>query len=71
MSPEILQTVFQRFSTATSAKGKRGAGLGLSIVKSFMELHGGSVSIDTGQDLGTTVTCRFPQSPGGMRAAAE
>ncbi len=71
MSPEILQTVFQRFSTTTSAKGKRGAGLGLSIVKSFMELHGGSVSIDTGEGRGTTVRCRFPQSPGGMRAAAE
>ncbi|MCB1383417.1 MAG: PAS-domain containing protein [Notoacmeibacter sp.] len=71
MSPQILETVFQRFSSGAGAKGRRGAGLGLSIVKSFMELHGGSVSIETGQGGGTTVTCHFPLAPDGWREAAE
>ncbi|TIM68496.1 MAG: HAMP domain-containing histidine kinase, partial [Mesorhizobium sp.] len=46
-------------------------GLGLSIVKSFVELHGGSVRIETGKDMGTTVICAFPDTPSGIRAAAE
>ncbi|RUU13752.1 HAMP domain-containing histidine kinase, partial [Mesorhizobium sp. M6A.T.Ca.TU.002.02.2.1] len=50
---------------------RRGAGLGLSIVKSFVELHGGSVRIETGKDKGTTVICAFPDTPSGIRAAAE
>ncbi|TIR42599.1 MAG: HAMP domain-containing histidine kinase, partial [Mesorhizobium sp.] len=50
----------------------RGAGLGLSIVKSFVELHGGTVRIETGADKGTTVICTFPETPsGGIREAAE
>jgi len=38
----------------------RGAGLGLTMVKSFVELHGGSVSIKSAPNRGTQVTCRFP-----------
>ena len=50
---------------------RRGAGLGLSIVKSFVELHGGSVRIETAPNEGTTVICLFPINPAGMRDAAE
>jgi signal transduction histidine kinase len=52
---------------------RRGAGLGLAIVKSFVELHGGSVRIETGSGRGTTVTCFFPAEPtaGGLHDAAE
>ncbi|MBA3449172.1 MAG: PAS-domain containing protein [Pseudaminobacter sp.] len=69
MSPEILDTVFRRFEPRTNGGRRRGAGLGLSIVKSFVELHGGSVRIVTGKDSGTTVICLFPTT--GARAAAE
>ncbi|WP_353643937.1 ATP-binding protein [Mesorhizobium sp. WSM2239] len=71
MPPEILDTVFRRFEPRVNGGRRRGAGLGLSIVKSFVELHGGKVRIDTGQDRGTTVTCEFPAAPSGVRAAAE
>ncbi|MGB3387687.1 MAG: ATP-binding protein [Pseudaminobacter sp.] len=70
MPPEILDTVFKRFEPRTNGGRRRGAGLGLSIVKSFVELHGGTVRIVSGADQGTTVICRFPLAPG-TRAAAE
>lgn len=57
---EILDTVFKRFSSHAHHGSRAGAGLGLSIVKSFVELHGGSVAIETGRTKGTTVSCRFP-----------
>jgi len=34
--------------------------LGLAIVKSFVELHGGQVSLLSRLNKGTTVICRFP-----------
>ncbi len=71
MPPEILDTVFRRFEPRSNGGRRRGAGLGLSIVKSFVELHGGSVRIDTAKDAGTTVICVFPAVPAGIRAAAE
>ncbi|MEE8515809.1 MAG: ATP-binding protein, partial [Alphaproteobacteria bacterium] len=37
-----------------------GTGLGLPLVKSFIELHGGTLMIDSTIGLGTTVTIRFP-----------
>ena len=46
-------------------------GLGLHIVKSFVELHGGTVRIETAPNEGTTVICLFPLNPAGMRDAAE
>lgn len=57
---DILNTVFKRFTAYAHHGHKSGAGLGLSIVKSFVELHQGTVDIDTGPDKGTTVICRFP-----------
>ncbi|WP_297323126.1 ATP-binding protein [uncultured Bartonella sp.] len=57
---EILDTVFKRFSSYAHHGSRAGAGLGLSIVKSFVELHGGEVTIETGRTDGTTVYCRFP-----------
>ena len=71
MPADRLHTVFKRFEPDNGGGRRRGAGLGLSIVKSFVELHGGSVEIETGEGKGTTVTCRFPMAPTGMRAAAE
>ncbi len=71
MPPEVLDSVFQRFESRVNGGRRRGAGLGLSIVKSFVELHGGTVRIDSGKDRGTTVVCLFPDAPAGVRVAAE
>ena len=71
MPREVLDSVFQRFQSHNNGGRKRGAGLGLSIVKSFVELHGGAVHIQTASNSGTTVTCRFPIEARSFRAAAE
>ena len=54
-----------------SAREHRGAGLGLSIVRSFVELHGGTVKLDSAVGRGTTVTCIFPLKRAPQEAAAE
>lgn len=57
---EQLKSVFDRFYTRRQGPHRGGAGLGLSIVKSFVELHGGTVDIMSREGKGTTVTCRMP-----------
>jgi signal transduction histidine kinase len=71
MPDDVLDTVFRRFEPRANGGRRRGAGLGLSIVKSFVELHGGVIDIETGEGRGTTVICRFPSRPTRMREAAE
>ncbi len=45
-----------------STGGQRAeAALSLTLVKRFVELHGGQVSVDSGEELGTTITCTFPE----------
>ncbi|MCZ2157785.1 PAS-domain containing protein [Bartonella sp. 220] len=61
---DVLERVFKRFSSHSHHGGRAGAGLGLSLVKSFVELHGGHVEILTGTGQGTTVKCFFPISKG-------
>jgi signal transduction histidine kinase len=52
--------VFDKFVRGRDADGRQvGVGLGLSLVKSLIELHGGAVAIDSG-DTGTTVICTLP-----------
>jgi signal transduction histidine kinase len=58
--PALLEQVFDRFKTQTTGSRHRGVGLGLSIVRSLVELHGGRVLIDSVRGEGTTVTCIFP-----------
>ncbi|GAA5104487.1 PAS domain-containing sensor histidine kinase [Bartonella jaculi] len=57
---DILERIFKRFSSHAHNGRRAGAGLGLSLVKSFVELHGGHVEILTGTGQGTTVKCFFP-----------
>lgn len=67
----IADRVFDRFESHTLGSDHRGAGLGLSIVRSFVELHGGTVSLDSAVGRGTTVSCAFPLETQASRAAAE
>ncbi|MBL6927738.1 MAG: PAS-domain containing protein [Rhodospirillales bacterium] len=62
---ERLTQPFER-GTAGEADGQ-GAGLGLSLVSRFIELHDGNVEIRSASGRGTTVTCRLPTG----EAAAE
>jgi signal transduction histidine kinase len=58
--PEAKDKVFDWFETDSQGSQHRGTGLGLSLVRSFVELHAGTVSIDSTVGEGTKVTCVFP-----------
>jgi signal transduction histidine kinase len=58
--PEMVDRVFERFESFPNGSRHRGPGLGLSIVRALVELHGGAALIDTAPNEGTTVTAIFP-----------
>jgi signal transduction histidine kinase len=58
---EQLERVFERFESRSHGSKHRGTGVGLSIVKSLVELHGGDVAIASEPGIGTRVTVRFPE----------
>lgn len=60
-----LPLVFDRFyrSPLATARAIQGTGLGLSVVRSTVELHGGTVAIASQVGEGTTVTVRLPLEP--------
>ncbi|NWJ23109.1 PAS domain-containing sensor histidine kinase [Rhizobium sp. RM] len=68
---DMLKSVFDRFSTHGNGGRKTGAGLGLSIVESFVSLHHGTVTIDSRPGNGTVVTCRIPAGVNPHSIAAE
>ena len=68
--PEVQDRVFDWFETHSLGSHHRGTGLGLSLVRSFVELHGGSVTLDSDIGRGTTVTCIFPLEQSAERTAA-
>jgi two-component system heavy metal sensor histidine kinase CusS len=57
-----LPRVFDRFYRADSSRSSDGVGLGLALVKSIMDLHGGSAQIESILGQGTTVSLRFPDA---------
>ena len=68
---EIKDRVFDWFESDAQGTRHRGAGLGLSIVRSFVELHGGKVRIESVPGEGTTVVCIFPVAAAASLSAAE
>jgi two-component system OmpR family sensor kinase len=60
MDRETASRVFERFYRGDEARGPGGAGLGLGIVKSIAEAHGGTVSVRTAPGQGTTFTVTLP-----------
>lgn len=60
IKPEHQANVFDRFEARTGPNRRRGAGLGLSLVRSFVELHGGWVTLESAPGVGTRVTCHLP-----------
>ena len=61
MAPEILPYIFDRFyRTEVGRPLAEGTGLGLAIAKSIVELHGGSIGVESAPGKGTTFILRFP-----------
>ncbi len=57
---EDRERVFGKFERGSLETRHSGAGLGLSLVKSLIELHGGRVDLDSRVGGGTRVTCHVP-----------
>jgi signal transduction histidine kinase len=66
---EEQRRMIERFESRTEGSKHRGAGLGLSIVKSLVELHGGTMALESEPGRGTRVTVRFPET--GSSGAAQ
>jgi signal transduction histidine kinase len=62
MAPEDIPRALDRFSQldSTLARSYEGTGLGLSLTKSLVEKHGGTLEIDSVPGRGTTVRVWFP-----------
>jgi signal transduction histidine kinase len=67
----MLKKVFDWFETHALGSQHRGPGIGLSLVRSFVELHGGEVTIDSAVGQGTIVTCTSPLAETANLTAAE
>jgi signal transduction histidine kinase len=59
MDDEALQHAFDPFFTTKT----KGTGLGLPICRKIVEAHGGTISIHSRREAGTTVTVRLPHFP--------
>lgn len=63
IAPEDLPHVFERFYRSAESRGMPGSGLGLSIVRSIAERHGGSVQAGNGPDGGAVFWLAIPGQP--------
>lgn len=63
MTPETLARVFERFYRADPSGNIPGTGLGMSLVKEILEIHGGAVDVASEPGTGTAVTLWLPQAP--------
>ncbi len=63
IAPEEQARIFDKFYRGRDGARKAGTGLGLSMVRSFIGLHGGRVVLDSEQDKGATFTCVIPYNP--------
>jgi len=68
IAPEFLPRLFERFSQADSSSTRKfgGLGLGLSICKSLVEMHGGAIwAASDGEGRGATISVRLPLAQAG------
>jgi len=67
IAPADQARVFEKFERGAR---RSGAGLGLALVKSLIELHGGTIVIESASGQGTRITCRLPVAQHTTRAPA-
>jgi signal transduction histidine kinase/CheY-like chemotaxis protein len=73
IAPEFLPYVFDRFrqQDASITRKHGGLGLGLSIARQLVELHGGTIAVSSaGEHAGTTFTVRLPLAAPEVKAKA-
>jgi len=60
ISPKDQKRVFHKFERVDPNARESGAGLGLALTKSLIELHGGTVELESAPGKGTRAVCRVP-----------
>lgn len=70
IASEHLPRVFDRFYRADRSRSSEGTGLGLALLKSIVDLHGGTVTIGSEVNVGTSVTFVLPQASGATDPSA-
>ena len=65
IGPDERDKIFDRFEARSATGSRHGAGLGLSLVKGLIELHGGNVTIEDSNGKGTCVLMCLPQEDKG------
>lgn len=68
---EELPRIFEPFHRASNVETVPGTGLGLAIAKNAVELHGGTIKVESKEGQGTTVTVLIPLAMKGRVAAAK
>lgn len=63
-----IDKIFQPFWRETTSHDRRGLGLGLHICAQIVRGHGGTLTVSSSQDEGTTFTATLPPHDGGMGA---
>lgn len=58
---ETQKVLYEPFHRGRNVGGILGTGLGLALVKKCLDLHGGSISVKSEVDVGTTFTVTIPQ----------
>ncbi len=74
IAPELIETALSPFGQieSTFSRQHHGTGLGLSLAKSLIELHGGTLALESVLGAGTVVTVRLPKERvAGDRLAAD
>jgi two-component system heavy metal sensor histidine kinase CusS len=62
VAADHLPRIFDRFYRVDASRSSEGTGLGLALVKSIADLHGGSIAVESEVGRGTRVTLKFPKS---------
>ena len=57
--PEDIHHIFKRFYRSRFSKDKQGIGLGLPLAKAIVEVHNGTIEVDSELGIGTTFTMNF------------
>lgn len=58
---EEIPRLFKRFFRASTSEGIPGTGIGLNLVQELVEMHGGTISVESDVGVGTTFTVRLPE----------
>ncbi|MHB1104679.1 MAG: sensor histidine kinase, partial [Devosia sp.] len=69
MSEEMRAAILERADTQAISGRQRGAGLGLAIVRTFVNLHGGTINVERREPRGSRVVVNLPRDAAMVGAA--